>query len=231
VSPNDLGPLETRDIRLPRSGVDFRITRPTDLDRLIDAMEHDPEEILPHWAEIWPSGIALADEVLLEPEAVTGQRVLELGCGLGTTAIAALQAGAGLTVTDYASGALALCMTNTQANTGREPAQLEINWRKPDSAFLALAGEGFPVVLAADILYEARDIDPLLELVQQVVAPCGLLWLAEPGRPIAREFVKRAGELGWPSDRHVRTGPWAEERDAAVTVTVHRLYRPQSQVR
>ncbi len=231
MSLNDLGPLDTRDIRLPRSGASFRITRPTDIDRLIDQMEHDPEEILPHWAEIWPSGIALADEILLEPEAVTGQRVLELGCGLGTTAIAALQAGADLTVTDYATGALALCMTNTLANTGRTPAQLQINWRKPDDAFLALAGDGFPVVLAADVLYEARDIAPLLDLAQRIVVPGGLLWLAEPGRPIAREFVKRAGELGWPGDRHVQTGPWADARDAAVTVTVHRLYRPQSPIR
>jgi predicted nicotinamide N-methyase len=230
VSPDDLGPLETCDIRLPRSGARFRITRPTDMDWLINAMEHDPEEILPHWAEIWPSGIALADEVLLEPERITGQRVLELGCGLGTTAIAALHAGADLTVTDYATGALALCMANSLANTGRQPAQIQINWRKPDDAFLMLASGGFPVVLAADVLYEARDIAPLLDLAQQVVAPGGLLWLAEPGRPIAREFVKRAGELGWPSDKHARIGPWAEKRDAAVTVTVHRLYRPPSPV-
>ena len=230
MSLDDLGPLATISVRLPQSGASFRITRPTDIDRLIDAMEHDPEEILPHWAEIWPSGIALADEVLTAPGIVTGQRVLELGCGLGTTAIAALQAGADLTVTDYASGALALCRANARANANREPAHLQINWRKPSDAFLTLTGDGFPVVLAADILYEARDIAPLLDLMQRVVAPGGLLWLAEPGRPIAREFVKRAGELGWSSDKHARTGPWAGERDAAVTVTVHRLYRPQSPV-
>ncbi|HYI13928.1 MAG TPA: methyltransferase [Thermomicrobiales bacterium] len=226
MSLNDLGPLTTVEVRLPRSGANFHITRPTDIDRLIDAMEHDPEEVLPHWAEIWPSGIALADEILTEPAIVRGQRVLELGCGLGTTAIAALQAGADLTVTDYAAGALSLCRANTLANAGGAPTQLQINWRKPSDEFLTLAGDGFPVVLAADVLYEARDIDPLLDLVQRVVAPGGLLWLAEPGRPIAREFVKRAEGLGWSSDWRAHTGSWAEQRDAAMTVTVYRLYRP-----
>ena len=223
---DDLGPLETIAVHLPRSGATYRITRPTDIDRLIDAMEHDPEEVLPHWAEIWPSGIALADEIVSSPELVRGQRVLELGCGLGTTAIAALQAGANLTVTDYATGALDLCVANTIANTGREPARFQINWRNPDDRFLTLTGNGFPVVLAADILYEARDIEPLLDLVQRAVTPGGLLWLAEPGRPIAREFVHRIAQQGWKTDRCTHIGPWVEGRDGNVAVTVHRICRP-----
>jgi predicted nicotinamide N-methyase len=221
----DLGPLVTTDVRLPESGALYRVTRPADVDRLIDAMADDPEEILPHWAEIWPSGVALADAILGARDSVRGRRVLELGCGLGTTAIAALQAGADLTVADYAPGALALCCLNTRANAGRDPATIQLNWRRPSDAFLALAGGGFPVVMAADMLYEARDIEPLLELVQRIVAPGGLLWLAEPGRPIAREFVRRAEGLGWHSEQHTRTGPWPAERDGAVVVTVYRLCR------
>ena len=222
---NDLGPLDVLDVRLPGSGALYHITRPTDVDRLIDAMANDPEENLPHWAEVWPSGIALADAVLAAPEVVGGRRVLELGCGLGVTAIAALQSGADLTVTDYAPGALGLCHLNTRANAGREPATAQLNWRRPSEDFMALAGAGFPVVLAADVLYEARDIEPLLALAERTVAPGGLLWLAEPGRPIAREFVRRAESLGWRRDQCVHSGPWAEDRDAAVVVTVYRLYK------
>ncbi|MEX2314635.1 MAG: 50S ribosomal protein L11 methyltransferase, partial [Thermomicrobiales bacterium] len=130
----DLGPLTTIDLSLPESGVVYRVTRPTDVDGLIDAMADDPEEVLPHWAEVWPSGIALADAVLAATEAVRGKRVMELGCGLGVTAIAALQAGADLTVTDYATGALAICRENARENAGREPVTVQLNWRKPSDA-------------------------------------------------------------------------------------------------
>ena len=228
---SDLGPLEHVDVRLPESGASYRITRPTDVDRLIDAMADDPEEVLPHWAEVWPSGIALADAVRAAPEVVRERRVLELGCGLGVTAIAALQAGADLSVCDYAEGALALCRLNARENAGREPATVQLNWRRPSDAFLALAGDGFPVVLAADILYEARDIEPLLALAERVVAPGGLLWLAEPGRPIAREFVSRAESRGWHGERREHSGPWHDARDASVRVVVYRLVRDEGRGR
>lgn len=220
------GPLETIDVRLPLTGAVYRITRPADIDLLIDAMADDPEENLPHWAEVWPSGMALADAILDEPEIVRGKRVLEFGCGLGVTAIAALHSSAKLTVIDYAQGALALCRANTWANAHRAPVTVRLNWRKPSDAFLSLIGDGFPVVLAADVLYEARDIAPLLDLARRVVAPGGLLWLAEPGRPIAREFVARVEVLGWHADQRVSTGPWLDERDARVSVPVYRLSRP-----
>lgn len=225
LETDDLGPLATVDVCLPLSGDCFRITRPTDIDRLIDAMADDPEENLPHWAEVWPSGLALADAILAAPEIVAGKRVLELGCGLGTTAIAALQAGADLTVTDYADSALALCRLNTLENAGREPARVQLNWRRPHDEFLRVTGEGFPVVLAADVLYEARDIEPLLRLTKRIVAPGGQLWLAEPGRPIAREFVKRAEASGWLRDCSHESGPWFNERNIPVVVTVYRLRR------
>jgi len=221
----DLGPLAEVEVRLPESGAVYRVTRPTDVDRLIDAIADDPEEVLPHWAEVWPSGVALADALLAAPEVVRGQRVLELGCGLGTTAIAALQAGADLTVTDYATGALALCRWNARENAGRKPETVQLNWRKPSEAFLALAGDGFPAVLAADVLYEARDIEPLLALAGRVVAPGGLLWLAEPGRPIAREFVGQLEARGWSAERRVCVGPWHAREDRGVVVTLCRLIR------
>lgn len=225
MSTSDLGLLATVDVRLPDSGSVYRITRPTDVDRLIDAMADDPEENLPHWADVWPSGIALADAILGAPEVVRGRRVLELGCGLGTTAIAALQAGAALTVTDYAPGALALCRLNARDNAGREPTTLQLNWRRPSAAFLALAGHGFPVVLAADVLYEARDIEPLLALAERVVAPGGTLWLAEPGRPVAHEFVRQLDARGWRGERRVYAGPWLDDEDPMLNVTVYRLCR------
>ena len=52
-------------------------------------------------------------------------------------------------------------------------------------------------MLAADVLYERRDVEPLLALVERVVAPGGELWLAEPGRPPAARFLESIRARGW----------------------------------
>jgi predicted nicotinamide N-methyase len=219
--------MEDVTARLPVSGVEYQIAKPSDVDALLDMAEHDPEENLPYWAALWPSGIALADAVLAEPELVRGQRVLEIGSGLGVTAMAALAAGADLTITDYSEDSLELARYNIEANgfLPPPPPALQVNWRKPSKAFRNVVGDGFPVVLAADVLYEARDIEPLLELIDWIVAPGGLLWLAEPRRPTAARFIDIARERGWTGQVGSCDGPWAEMNDTGVIVRIHKLQR------
>ena len=219
-----LGDLTIVPVRLPATGRQLQILQPNDLDRLLDRAAADPEQNLPYWAEIWPSGLALADAVLERPDLVAGRRVLELGSGLGLTAIAALAAGAELVAADYSPESLTLCRYNALRNVGREPATLHLNWRQPDDALLALPG--FSVVLAADVLYESRDVEPLLALVAQLVAPGGLLWLAEPGRPPALRFLDAARSAGWTGPSTTHSGPWPDPNDAGITVGIHRLIRP-----
>jgi predicted nicotinamide N-methyase len=201
------------------------VVMPTDLDALLDRAAADPEQHLPYWAEIWPSGIALAAAVLRQPELVAGRRVLELGSGLGVTASAALLAGAALVAADYSPESLRLCRYNALRNAGREPETIELNWRAPELARLDPTGEGYPVVLAADVLYEGRDVEPLLGLVERLVAPGGLLWLAEPGRPPARRFLELARTAGWIGVSETDEGPWPDPADAGVVVGVHQLRR------
>lgn len=220
-----IGPLTETHFSLPESNVMLRIAQPVDFDHLLDAAAGDPEQNLPYWAEVWPSGIALADEIMAHPDRVRGHRVIEIGSGLGVTAIAALLAGASLTVADYSSESLLLCRYNALVNTGCVPDLLQINWRDPSAELRTLAGIGFPVVLAADVLYEKRDVEPILSLVEWLVAPDGLFWLSEPGRNVAERFNERASELGWIDEAAFHAGPWPDPRDFNVAVTVHRLQR------
>ena len=213
-------------LTLPKTRATYRIYLPAAFDPLLDAAADDPEQNIPYWATTWPSGIALADVVLAERGRLDEQRVLELGGGLGITATAALTAGARLIVTDYAPEALLLCRLNTLQNTGHEPDTLQLNWRQPPAALFELARTPFPLVLAADVLYESRDVEPLLALVERLVAPEGMLWLAEPGRLTARRFVEAVVARGWLDDVTQHTGPWPDPADARVVVSVHRLRRP-----
>jgi predicted nicotinamide N-methyase len=143
---------------------------------------------MPYWAELWPAGLALARAL---PERLDGVRVVELGCGLGVPALVAAARGAEVTAIDWAADAVALLHTNAAANGLAVDARVA-DWRSFDGAF--------DLALAADVLYEERNVEPLLGLLPRL-APVVLL--AEPGRPAAADFLRRARadwELEGPTD-------------------------------
>lgn len=220
------GPLVDASVAIPGDDTIVDVSRPADTDRLLDLIAGDSEQNLPYWAEIWPSGIALAGAILAHPARVHGMRVLELGCGIGVTAAIALAAGARLTVTDYAAEALALTRLTCLRHTGHEPEHCErLNWRDQAALRALVDDEPFEIVVGADLLYERRDIVPLLAALDLLVAPGGALWLAEPGRPPAIEFLDALKRGGWQDDATRWDGPWADPADAGVAVQTHWLRR------
>ena len=204
----------------------LRVVRPVDTDLLLDHVASDPEQNLPYWAELWPSGVGLASELAAEPALVAGKRAVELGSGVGITAAVALEVGAELLATDYAPESLVLTRYTCLLHTGREPAVMQLNWRDEADVTRLLADGPVPVVLAADVLYEQRDIEPLLRLFARLVAPGGIALLAHPGRPPARRFLELARNEGWSSSVHEYMGPWPDPNDFGTVVFVHRLQRP-----
>lgn len=220
--------LEIERVTFPTTGRVLDIRKPTEesRERMFAAARLDPDKQMPYWARIWPSGVALGDVALERRDELTGQRVLELGCGLGTTATALVEAGAILTVSDYAALPLAFCRYNALRNSGRAPRTLAFNWRSPDANALlrAEAGGGYPLILAADVLYEGRDVDPFLEIVERILAPDGMLWLAEPGRKTAQRFLNTAAALGWQGVTRQMNGPWPD--GSTDTISLHFLRRP-----
>ncbi len=180
---------------------------------------------LPYWALLWPSGMALAEALLAEPATVEGRRVLELGCGLGITATAAVQAGAQLVAADCFADALLFCRYNTLRNAGRMPATLLLDWRTVAGRAACVAHGPFDVVLAADVLYEREDEEPLFELIPRLLAPGGVFALAEPGRRVSLAFVASARVRGWHDEPTVYERVWPSE-DQPVRVTVHRFHLP-----
>jgi len=226
-----IGPLRVDAVNLPGSATPIQITHTADFDRLLDNSVYDFEiDYMPYWAEIWPSGIVLAGCVAREPHAFQGQRVLELGPGVGVTAVAAMRAGAELVVADFAPGSLALSALNALDQVGTEPKTLLINWREPSDELFAEAGPGFSVVLAADVLYETKDVKPLIRLLKRLVAPGGEVWLAEPGREPAEVFVETLRRRGWHGTSEQCLSPYPDpnypDDPSLQNVTVHRMRRP-----
>ena len=96
------------------AGRALTLLRPASADELIDEEAFDEEEFLPYWAELWPSGVALARAVgALD---LRSSRVLELGAGLGLPSLAAALGGADVLATDWADDAVELLRLNAGRN-------------------------------------------------------------------------------------------------------------------
>jgi predicted nicotinamide N-methyase len=167
------------------AGRELTLIRPASADALIDEEAFDDDEFLPYWAELWASGIALAREV--GASDLDGARVLELGAGLGLPSLAAAIRGAHVLATDWAADAIELLLVNARRN-GVELSAERVRWDEPAAL---LAGAPWDLVLGADLLYESRNADQLLELLPLLGAD---VLLADPGRPFVRGFLERAVE-------------------------------------
>ena len=165
------------------AGRDLRLLRPRDAEALLDEEDFEREEFLPYWAELWPSSLALARAVGVR--ALRGARTLELGCGLGLPSIAAALAGARVLATDWSSEAVAMTAANAERN-GAAVETLVCSWTEPEPL---LAHAPWDLVLASDVLYEARNGDALLELLPRLTDD---VWLADPGRRPAEQFLEGA---------------------------------------
>jgi len=168
---------------VPLRGRDLRLLRPRDAEALLDEQAFEHEEFLPYWAELWPSSLALARTIA--GRSLRGARTLELGCGLGLPSIAAALAGGRVLATDWSAAAVAMTARNAERNDAHVETLL-CSWLEP--APIVERGP-WDLVLASDVLYEARNVDVLLALLPRLTRE---VWLADPGRPPAPGFLAAA---------------------------------------
>ena len=168
--------------------VELSLLRPVSPDALLDEEAFARDEFLPYWAELWPAANALAAAL---PD-VAGLRVVELGCGLGLPSLVAAARGADVTASDWAEDAVALLRENAARNDLVVRVEVR-DWREPWP-------ERFDVALAADVLYERRNVEPLLDRLRQL-APVAYVGLA--GRPYEAEFLGKAGSAAAIAERVV----------------------------
>jgi predicted nicotinamide N-methyase len=177
-------------------GRTFVIYRPADSYQLLDHpaihSAFSADEYMPYWTDLWPGSRMLAKAILRETWTPS-QDVLELGCGLGLPGIAALACGLKVTFSDYDATALRFAADNARANGFDDFRLVQFDWRcQPDSLSAA-------VILCADLIYEIRNVAPLVALIKQVLQPEGVCLLTDQDRPPAhllRETLTATG-LGY----------------------------------
>lgn len=198
----------------------FRIVLPTSIDSLLDhpsthaAFAQD--EYMPYWAELWPSALMLGRALAQQPWP-EGIKVLEVGCGLGVTGLIALALGMEVTFSDYDAAALKFAAKNAQINGLRQFHTLPLDWRYPPKNMTV------PLVLAADVIYESRNISPLLNLLNTVMGPTGECWLSDPDRPQKEEFQSALSEHGFAFEAMATT--LERPQQPLVKGTVYRIWR------
>jgi predicted nicotinamide N-methyase len=173
--------VEITETEIEIGGRVVTIEHPPSADELIEESAFEREEFLPYWAELWPSSVALARAVsALE---LGGLGVLELGCGLALPSVVAALGGGRVLATDWSPDALVFALRNAELNdvtirTAR------LAWAEP-----TLPAGRFDLVLAADVLYERRNVTQLLALLPRLADE---VLLADPGRPALPAFLAGA---------------------------------------
>jgi predicted nicotinamide N-methyase len=190
----------------------FILERPTGTDHLLDhpavRSAFASDDYMPYWADLWPAARMLA-KFLLRQKWASGLRALEVGCGLGLPGIAALKAGLHVTFSDCDATALRFASANAKLNGLADFDTLQLDWRYPPE------GLKWPVVVASDLIYEMRNVAPLVGLIKAVLAPEGECLLTDQDRvpsqvlrdTLAAEgmpFTTQAMRAGEPGGRRLR---------------------------
>jgi SAM-dependent methyltransferase len=171
------------------------LLRPSDPDDVLDQIPekaYDKDKFLPYWAELWPSsGIML--NYLKNCELTTPQStIIELGCGLGIISTFLSLLGHTVVATDISYEALLFAKINSEQNKTRTHPCC-VDWR------VLPFKSRFDLIVASDILYESRWIDPVLTCCKHLLKPGGKAIIADPCRTFWQEFKRRSFEKGFHS--------------------------------
>ena len=206
-------------IAVQAAGRLWRLTRAADLEQLWEAMTSTPDDFdderLPYWTELWPSSVALAGWLERHREIIRGRCCLDMGCGLGLTAMVGQWLGARVTGMDYEQEALRFAAQNADLNEVPQPLWTVMDWRKP-----AVRPGSMHRIWGGDIMYEKRFVAPVLRFLDHSLAPEGLAWVAEPGRTVYDAFLHALQNGGW-QGRRVYSETIEPLYAQPVPVTVH----------
>ena len=211
-------PLRQEIIRLANRNI--TVTVVVDPDQFLDELskeEHDGALRLPYWAYLWPSSIALARH-LDQMDSLSGQRILEIGCGFGVSGIVASQGGGRVLFSDYERDALLFAQYNAFQNRCIEKISfVQTDWNAP------CFKSRFARILAADVVYEEKNWEPILALIEKNLAADGTAIIAEPDRASADGFFDLLKRHGFTSEEFGYTALLEEDPSTITVYCVRRV--------
>ncbi len=185
----------TPEIAVRVCGREWILTRPQELEAMWAALSDDDygeDERIPYWVELWPASLTLSEWLGENRAAIRGKACLDLGCGLGLTALVASWLGANVLAMDYEPEALIYAKANARRNGTPQPCWAVMDWRRP-----AVKAGSIAFLWGGDIMYERRFVSPVLNFLDHALEPGGLALLAEPSRDVYEHFRAALVKGGW----------------------------------
>jgi predicted nicotinamide N-methyase len=170
-------PVRRVNRRVGRFSVKLDIVQ--DFDGVLESFANthpDDTDMIPYFADLWPSAIALGEYLQKRFATLEGVRVMELGCGLGLPSLIAAMLGADVTASDFHPDNLPYLRANIALNQLNTIQPVTLDWRD------ICAGDQYNLILGSDLLYEEAQVESLVGCIVKILAPNGHLLLADPVR-------------------------------------------------
>lgn len=176
------------------AGRKFDLVQPKRPDDFLDDPDvnarHVADDYMPYWSYLWPTSLEVG-QLLLSRSWPAGLETLEIGSGIGLTGVIALAAGLKVTFSDYDEESLTLAAFNARRNGFPNPVTRVLDWRRLPE------GITYPFILGCEVIYERRNHQPIINLLERMLAPGGEAWIGDPGRHTAHLFVADAKAAGF----------------------------------
>ena len=188
IRPTDFPvPAIPLDLNVP--GVDLKLWVAEDAFALLDDPKYlqqfdEMDGLIPYWAELWPAARFLCRYVLEKFSDGPKLRVLEIGAGLGSVGMTLASMGHEVTMTDFAPDALDILRIHVREN-GLDAKVEKLDFFADD----VLAEAPYNLIVGADILFEDRFCQPVLDTAVRHMKKGGLCLISDPNRQTAEPFV------------------------------------------
>jgi len=154
----------------------------------------------PLFGLLWPSGLQLADQ-MASRQVRSGERILEIGCGLALASLVSHRRGGEVTASDCHPLAEAFIGENLRLNDLPPMHYRHGPWDGAASpqGFESRSGvDGrFDLIIGSDILYERDDSGVLAAFIERHAHSSACVLIVDPDRSNRAAFNRRMDSLGF----------------------------------
>jgi predicted nicotinamide N-methyase len=154
----------------------------------------------PLFGLLWPSSFQLAARLAARPVR-TGERILEIGCGLALASLVGHRRGADVTASDCHPLAARFLRVNTRLNDLTCLPYRHGHWSARADASAPLGEvrvEGlFHLLIGSDLLYERDEPAGLASFIDRHAAPGAEVWIIDPNRGNRPSFHRQMAARGF----------------------------------